>query len=240
MAYDDARLVALYDEDNPDGPDHDFYRSLVDESSAVRVLDLGCGTGMLTVTVARPGRTVVGVDPSETMLAYARRRPSGDAVAWVRGDSSAIPPLAFDVAVMTGNVAQHITGDDWHRTLRDLRAALRDGGILAFESRNPLVRAWEDWTASERSTRETAEGSLEEWMATEEVAPGTVRIRASNRFVDSDETVTEEFDLAFRFRETITADLHAAGFTVDAVYGDWNRAPFEDRSPLMVLVAHTA
>lgn len=65
----DPRLVDLYDIDNPDGPDHDFYRALADRCAAPTILDLGCGTGMLTVSLAREGRRVVGIDPSPTMLA---------------------------------------------------------------------------------------------------------------------------------------------------------------------------
>lgn len=44
----DQRLVDLYDQDNPDGADHDFYRAVADEVSAESILDLGCGTGILT------------------------------------------------------------------------------------------------------------------------------------------------------------------------------------------------
>lgn len=151
----DRRRVALYDEDNPDGPDHDFYRVLADKVSAYSIVDLGCGTGILTVTFARQGRTVVGVDPSASMLAYARRRIGTAGVNWIVGDSRSIPAGLFDYAVMTGNVAQHMSDPDWNRTLSDLRKSLRKGGTLSFESRNPAVRAWESWASDERTTRET-------------------------------------------------------------------------------------
>lgn len=236
MSYADPRLIDLYDGDNPDGPDHDFYRSLAAGIPDARILDLGCGTGILTVTFDAPGRAVVGVDPSAAMLAYARRRPGGDAVTWVLGDSSAAPAGPFDLAVMTGNVAQHIPEADWMRTLHDLRARLRPGGILAFESRNPIARAWESWTVTTPERRDSAHGQIDEWSTAVPIDPG-VELTAHTRFLQSGDTVTEVLVLAFRSRERITADLVAAGFTVDHVAGDWHGAPFTGAEPLMIFTA---
>ncbi len=140
----DSRIVQLYDGDNGDGPDHDFYRQLATELDARTIVDLGCGTGQLTVTLATPGRDVVGIDPSLTMINYARDRPGAERVRWINGDSSDLPDGDFDLALMTGNVAQHILDPDWARSLADLQRALRPGGVLAFETRNPVARAWEE------------------------------------------------------------------------------------------------
>ena len=232
----DPRIVDLYDLDNPDGPDHDFYRSLADEVGAGAVLDLGCGTGILTVTFARGGRRVVGVDPSAAMIAYARRRAGAEGVEWFHGDSRAIPPGPFDVAVMTGNVAQHVPESDWARTLGDLCRALRRGGLLAFESRNPAVRAWNDWTAPP-STRESAHGPLREWSDAREIAPGLVELSSHNVFERTGDAVDEVQLLAFRTRDDIARALTAAGFAVEAVYGGWHREPLAPDSRPMVFVA---
>lgn len=234
----DARLVDLYDHDNPDGPDHDFYRSIADEYEAESILDLGCGTGILTVTFAQESRTVVAIDPSEAMLAFARRRQGADAADWILGDSRAIPPRNFDVAVLTGNVVKHIRDPEWQRTLRDLRAHLRVGGVLAFDSRNPGARAWESWGSQERSRRDTPHGPLVEWADVSEPDDGMVTARFHNQFLRTGESVTETARFAFRQADTLGQQLAAAGFEVDAVYGDWARTSFTPDASFMVFIAH--
>jgi SAM-dependent methyltransferase len=233
----DARLVELYDDDNPDGPDHDFYRALADQVDAASILDVGAGTGMLTVTLARPGRAVVGVDPSPAMLAYARQRAGGDQVTWVCGDSRAAPAGAYDLTVMTGNVAQHIPDADWERTLGDIHQKMAAGGVLAFESRNPGARAWTRWTSAEQSERTTKYGALRQWSEAREIEPGQVRLTEHSGFLDDGEQVTKVALLCFRDRVTIERQLTAAGFEVQAVYGDWHCTPFTDVDAVMVFVA---
>lgn len=72
LHYVDPRLVALYDLENQRGADTDFYLNLAAELDACRILDLGCGTGLLTHELATTGRKVTGIDP-----APAARRGAG-------------------------------------------------------------------------------------------------------------------------------------------------------------------
>lgn len=233
----DPRIVDLYDEDNPAGLDHAFFRALADECQAHEVLDLGCGTGMLTVGLATGDRTVVGVDPSPAMIAFARNRPGAQRVAWVTGDSSSVPRAQFDFALMTSNVAQHISDPDWTRTLSDLRSCMRVGGVLAFDSRNPLARAWDDWDSPGKTSRDTQHGPLVEWMEAELIDDRTVQITAHNLFTRTGDTVTIREALKFRARAEIESDLRAADFDIEAVYSDWSRTPFDDSAQVMVFVA---
>lgn len=233
----DSRLVELYDLDNPDGPDHDYYRALADELQPRCVLDLGCGVGMLTVTLALPGRAVVGVDPSPQMLDRARRRPGADGVRWLLGDSRELAPQHFDYAVMTGNVAQHIPDPLWARTLADLRKAMSPGALLAFESRNPAAHAWRSWQQDEPTVRQTRDGPLREWSTVRELGGGQVLLTSFNGFETTGDLVTEEQVLTFRDRYRIEDHLSRAGFRVDAVRGGWDRSPFTGDQPLMVFEA---
>jgi ubiquinone/menaquinone biosynthesis C-methylase UbiE len=142
--YSDEQAAALYDALNPWGPADDFYLALV--MQATSVLDVGCGTGTLlrrARQAGHPGR-LYGLDPDPAMLGVARRRTD---VEWVDGTAASMAfDGEFDLAVMTGHAFQVLVGDDEVRaSLRAIRRALADGGRFAFETRNPLARAWEGW-----------------------------------------------------------------------------------------------
>ena len=241
-AFTDPRLVALYDTDNPPGADHDYYRGLADELDARTVIDLGCGTGSLTVTYARDGRSVTGIDPSAAMLDVARHRAGGEQVAWVLGDASAIEATRkADLAVMTGNAIQALGPAQFDEAVEAVAGALRPGGVFAFETRNPADRAWEEWAREEPTIRDTEHGPLREWL---EIAPpgqdGTVRMRCHSLFESTGERVTELMELTFRDRHTLTNALTAAGFAEVHVWRDWRRTPFEGEGRIMVVEARRA
>jgi hypothetical protein len=126
---------------------------------------------------------------------------------------------------------------DWPNTLAGLRRALHDGGVLAFESRNPTFRAWTRWAAVEPATRSTSGGLLREWCEADELAPGNIRLTFHSLFDISGDHIVEELTLEFRGRQEIEQELAAAGFTVEAVFGDWYRKPFTDEDAVMVFIA---
>ncbi|MGW9003563.1 class I SAM-dependent methyltransferase [Brevibacterium casei] len=230
-------IVELYDEDNPAGPDHAYFTALADRLGARSILDLGCGTGLLTRALAGNGRRIVGIDPSQTMIDAARRGDADRLVTWIVGDSTAIDADDVDLAVMTGNVAQHIPDPDWECTLGDLRRSMRPGAALAFESRSPAARAWLDWDQSEPSLRSTAHGDLEEWAEIVDRGSGIIEATFFNRFLDTGELIIDDQTFVFRTLSMITDQLDRAGFAVDAVHGDWQRAPFDGTQGFFVIEA---
>ncbi|MGI8667237.1 MAG: class I SAM-dependent methyltransferase [Jatrophihabitans sp.] len=197
---------------------------------------------ILTVTLARPGRTVIGIDPSATMLDYARRRAGASLVRWVHGDARTLAGERADLVVMSGNVAQHILGAAWPATLRGIHDALRPGGTLAFESRNPSARAWQHWTDERtRGSRNTEYGPLTEWLHVTDIEDGIegseVSFSAHTVFDSTGEHLTSTSRLAFRTREQLDADLAAAGLLTHSVAGGWTGQPFGAHSPLIVVTA---
>jgi SAM-dependent methyltransferase len=237
--YVDPRLVALYDIENASRDDTDFYLGLADELKAHCMVDLGCGTGVLTCELAAGGRQVVGVDPAPAMLAVARRRPGADRVRWVESDVHALRLRDVDLVVMTGNVAQVFLEDaEWRATLQAIHAALRPGGHLAFESRNPHDRPWERWNRDSTYERfDSPNGPMETWLEVVGVSNGRVQLEGHNVFLSTGEVLVARDELRFRSFEELAGSLTEAGFTIEDVYGDWQKGPFHDASHGMIFIA---
>ena len=136
--FEDPRLAEVYDSLEPDRRDLDVYADVVTELGARSVLDVGCGTGTFACLLARRGVEVTAVDPAAASLDVARAKPGAEAVRWLHGDATTLPPLQVDAAFMTANVAQvFLTDGEWSATLRAVRGSLRPGGWLVFETRDP-------------------------------------------------------------------------------------------------------
>ena len=218
--FDDPRLARIYDPCDPDRGDLTAYDAIVDELDARTVLDVGCGTGTFAVLLAARGIEVVGVDPAGASLDVARAKRGAERVFWHHGDATTLPPLQVDLATMTGNVAQvFVTDDDWRATLTGVRAALRPGGHLVFESRVPARRAWEAWVPE--ATRSQVEiegvGGVESWCELVEVAVPLVTFRWTYVFEADGAVLTSESTLRFRDRDEVERSLVAAGYVVEDV-----------------------
>jgi 2-polyprenyl-3-methyl-5-hydroxy-6-metoxy-1,4-benzoquinol methylase len=106
LHYEYPRLAALYDLDNGWSADRDFYVSLAG-GEPKRVLDLGCGTGLICDAFAARGHSVTGADPSGAMLDVARSKPNGGKIEWVQAFAQAFrSEKRFDLIIMTGHAFQ--------------------------------------------------------------------------------------------------------------------------------------
>ncbi len=211
------RLAAIYDALDPDRSDLDVYVALIDELGARRVLDVGCGTGTLSLLLADRGCDVVGVDPAPASLAVARAKNGAHRVRWIDGYASSVGITDRDVAVMTANVAQAIADPAaWTATLHAIHAALRQGGHLIFESRDPADKGWQRWTRdlTYATTEIAGVGPVTTWTEVTVVDGPLVTFRSTWVFDSDGEALPSTSTLRFRDRAELEADVTAAGFTV--------------------------
>jgi ubiquinone/menaquinone biosynthesis C-methylase UbiE len=217
--YDHPAVAAAYDAENTWGRDDDFFLALAGETPGARVLDLGCGTGRLTVGLASAGHVVTGIDPAAAMLAVARTKQEAETVTWIEGTARSAPSATFDLALMTSHVAQVFVEDDaWAETLQYLARALVPGGRLAFDSRDPAARAWESWAG------------------VTSIGGGRVSFTSINELPDG-RALAVDSTLRFRTEAELRESLEAAGFAIEAVYGGLNREPVGAGAGELIVVA---
>ena len=219
-AFADPRLAEVYDPLDPDRSDLEVYAEIADELGGRTVLDIGCGTGTFACLLAGRGLTVTALDPAAASIAVARRKPAAELVDWVVGDVSALPPLAVDLVTMTANVAQVFRTDaEWDATLRAARGALRPGGLLVFESRDPVRRAWEEWDRERSHTSAVVPGvgRVESWVEVLEVRGDLVSFRWTFAFAADGAVLTSDSTLRFRTRAQLVESVTAVGLVVDEV-----------------------
>jgi ubiquinone/menaquinone biosynthesis C-methylase UbiE len=100
-----------------------------------RVLEIGCGTGNLLLTVARrhPGVEVIGIDPDPAALRRARRKAARAGLP-VRLDRAFAGELPFPDGsmdrVLSSLMLHHLDDDEKTRAMHEIRRVLRPGGQL--------------------------------------------------------------------------------------------------------------
>lgn len=219
-------IPLVYDQINGWGKDDEFFLALLKKVNAKKIADLGCGTGRLTTHFAKAGYHITAIDPNEEAIEYAKRKEYSDKVTWIVGDSANLETNAYDVVIMTANVAQvFLTDESWQNVISDVHRALKLGGHFIFDTRNPLAKAWEEWEKDETPDIATDHESgelLEIWTEYEGFIEDVFTFYETVKIARTDEIVVhEKMQLKFRTQEDIHESLQQVGFSQIQAYGDW-------------------
>jgi SAM-dependent methyltransferase len=219
------------------------------------VLELGSGTGRILLPIARAGATITGLDASRAMLERCRanvaREPAAvrDRVTLYEGDASHFDlRRRFPLIVAPFRVMQHlVTIDDQLRFLDAVAHHVAPGGRFVFDVFNPSLSALATHDGQERedtpetplpdgrTMRRTARVTKVRWLdQVNEIelayhvapAPGA----PATRYVQA-------FEMRWYLRAELIHLLARTGFTVDSMYGDFDRAPLVDGAREIVVRA---
>jgi len=211
------------------------------------VLELGCGTGRISLPVAKSGVAVTGIDRSAPMLARARTRARrarlDDSVRLVRGDIRVLPFRTghFSLVMAPYGILQSLTRErDLADALASVARVLGKGGRFGIDL-VPDLPQWEEYrgkkTLAGRLSRDTHVSLVE-----------SVRQDRARRLTIFDQLYTtvrngatreHRFSLTFRTLSVpqMVKRLERAGFAVDAVLGDYRGGPWDARADVWVVLA---
>ncbi|HOW27546.1 MAG TPA: class I SAM-dependent methyltransferase [Elusimicrobiota bacterium] len=121
----------------------DFIEKEIGFNKAVRIIDIGCGTGRHSIELTKRGYNVTGVDLSESQLARAmeKAKAAGMAIDFLKHDARNLPfKDEFDLAIMLceGGFSLMETDEMNFEILKNATKALKDKGKLIFTTLNGL------------------------------------------------------------------------------------------------------
>jgi ubiquinone/menaquinone biosynthesis C-methylase UbiE len=213
------------------------------------VLELGCGTGRVSVPLARAGVDLIGIDRSAAMLdratariAKSRTRRLAGSLAMVRGDIRQLPfdDGAFPMVIAPYGILQSlIRPRDLTATLASVARVVAPGGTFGIDL-VPDVPKWREYE-NRVQLRGRARGAQLTLIE-------SVRQDRRRHLTTFEQTYVERrgshlrehrFDLTFRTLSVrqMTRQLERAGFHVDAVLGDYRGRPWDDRADVWILMA---
>jgi ubiquinone/menaquinone biosynthesis C-methylase UbiE len=212
------------------------------------VLELGCGTGRVSLPLARADIELVGIDRSAPMLARAlkavrrRRIPKRIPLQFVRGDIRALPfeAGAFSMVLAPYGILQSLVRPrDLTSTLVSVARVLAPGGAFGIDL-VPDVPKWREYRnrVQMRGRAGGADITLVESVSQDRAKRLTM---FEQRYISrrGGRTTEHTFDLTFRTLsvQQMTRQLNRAGFMVEAVLGDYQGRAWDDRADVWIILA---
>jgi SAM-dependent methyltransferase len=223
-----------------------FWRRLALRAKGL-VLELGCGTGRVSLPLARAGVSLVGIDRSPSMLARAVRRAHSlrprITLSFVRGDVRALPfaRRQFSAVLAPYGVLQSLLDDDdLAATLESVHHVLVRDGTFGIDL-VPDVPNWREYSNRVQLRGRKAGGA--HLTLIESVRQDRRRrlTRFEQRYIErrGKHRIEHQFELAFRTLSVpqMVQRLERTGFRVEAVLGDYRGHPWDERADVWIILA---
>ena len=212
------------------------------------VLELGCGTGRVSLPVVKAGAPLVGIDLSSPMLERARKRLVRARLTHrallVRGDIRHLPfrsSRGFGLVMAPYGILQSLTRErDLAATLASVARVVRPGGLFGVDLVPDLPR-WNEYSRR-ASLRGRKDGKTTVTLVE------SVRQDRRRKLTIFDQEYIERrgrkrtvhrFALTFRTLSVpqMARRLERAGFSIQAILGDYQGGPWDERADVWIILA---
>ena len=198
------------------------------------ILDIGCGTGIVTVPLAETGLETVGIDLTEAMLERAREKGRGkDNLSFLLANALKFElDTRFALALMTGNAFQEfLSEDDIRALLKNVHAHLRPGSLFVFDTRLPEgydLSLDGDFQASQSYLGPN--GQIVRYADKQvryDAETGILYFEMRRRYADGTQR-TSSNAIKFTPLDLLLTLIQESGFEVVNLYQNWELEPLEN------------
>jgi SAM-dependent methyltransferase len=231
--------------------DVEFYVNLARETDG-KILELGCGTGRVTIPIARNKKEIIGLDSNPYMLEWGKRKAkmarTGDYLQFVEGDMREFWfEETFSLIIIPYRTFLHLlTVKEQIAALANIYRHLKQGGLLALNVFVPHIKLLyeEDNKSSTRGIYRIpgSEDSLVVWDYTRfdhftQIAEIIRQYERINKKGEVIEKIISPLNIRYIYPFELHHLLKLTGFKVVQKYGDFYKSAFGPESKELIIVA---
>ncbi|MEI2465203.1 class I SAM-dependent methyltransferase [Niallia taxi] len=212
------------------------------------IIDIACGTGRVTIPLAKNGYNLVGVDINEGMLAHAKKKAANLnlQIRWIEQDCTQLDLcIKSNLVYSVGNSFQHfLTNESQDGLLTSINKSLEVEGLFIFNTRFPSVEEllqpsteeyWKSYTDNE--TLNTVDlFTISEYDSLKQIQHYTTIRKYKNNAGEIIKEKRTNISLRYVFPQEMERLLFAFGFEILHQYSDWNETPITNDSYELIYV----
>ena len=233
----------IYDGLNNFLTDLQFYKDWMPKVENAEILELCCGSGRLTIPLAKEGLKIVGVDNSKSMLEQAKIKAKNEKleICFVEADVRNLDlSNKFEVVFIPFNSIHHLYhNQDLFDTLKVVNKHLKNDGIFIFDCYNPNIQYI---TEAEKEKNKIAEYKTSDERNV--VIEQTMKYESKTQInrIEWYYIINEQFhsrqklDMRMYFPQELDAYLKWFGFTIQHKFGNFEEKQFNDQSKKQIFV----
>lgn len=236
----------IYDGLNTFLSDLQFYKKWLPKNKEAKILELCCGTGRLTVPIAKAGYNICGVDYTSSMLEQAKVKASeaGLEINFIEADIRSLNlQEKFDFIFIPFNSIHHLyKNEDLFKAFNGVKNHLKEEGLFLLDCFNPNIQYIVE---GEKEQKKIAEYTTEDGRAV--LIKQTMRYESATQinriewhyFINGEFHSIQNLDMRLFFPQELDSYLEGAGFEIIHKFGSFEEERFENKSEKQIFVCKT-
>ena len=233
----------VYDGMNTDLTDLKFYKKWLPKDKDARILELCCGTGRLTIPIAKEGYNITGVDITSSMLerAYVKAKEAGLEIEFIQADIRSLDLAEkYDLIFIPFNSIHHLyQNTDLFQALNVVKNHVKKGGFFIMDCYNPNIKyivegEKEQKVISQFTTEDGREILIKQSMVYE--SKTQINRIEWHYYIDGEFNSIQNLDMRLYFPQELDSYLESNGFEIIQKYGGFNEESFTDSSEKQIFV----